>query len=122
MEISKTGNEPIYIRVVNNFKKQILSGILKADDKMPSVRELALNLTVNPNTIQKAYQELERDGYIYVVPGKGNFVSGKITKVKNQAIKDEIITLRNITEKLYELGVSEKEIIDEIKKIGGKLK
>lgn len=66
---------PIYEQVIERFQQMILCGALKADEPMPSVRSLAMELSLNPNTIQRAYQELERTGYIYTVKGKGSFVS-----------------------------------------------
>ena len=65
---------PIYEQVKDNFRQLIISGALPPDEKMPSVRELAASLTINPNTIQRAYRELETEGYICSVPGRGSFV------------------------------------------------
>lgn len=65
---------PIYEQITERFEELILSGVLKKDDQLPSVRSLAMELSINPNTIQRAYTELERAGYIYSVKGKGNFV------------------------------------------------
>ena len=67
---------PIYTQIVDNFKNQIASGILQSGEKLPSVRELAGSLAINPNTIQRAYRELELAGWIATVPGKGCFVCG----------------------------------------------
>lgn len=67
---------PIYTQIVDNFKSQIASGILQSGEKLPSVRELAGTLAINPNTIQRAYRELELAGWIATVPGKGCFVCG----------------------------------------------
>ena len=67
---------PIYEQVKDGFKQLIITGILPGDARMPSVRELASELTINPNTIQRAYRELELEGFIVSVPGKGSFVSG----------------------------------------------
>ena len=66
---------PIYEQVKDSLRVAILTGAMKPDDKIPSVRELAGQLAINPNTIQKAYRELEVEGYIYSVPGKGSFVA-----------------------------------------------
>ncbi len=66
---------PIYEQVKDTLRVAILTGAMKTDDKVPSVRELAGELAINPNTIQKAYRELEAEGYIYSVPGKGSFVA-----------------------------------------------
>ena len=67
---------PIYEQIKNGLKRLIVTGALKEGDKLPSVRSLATELAINPNTIQKAYNELENEGYIYSVPGKGSFASG----------------------------------------------
>ena len=67
---------PIYEQVRDGFRQLIITGVLPADSKMPSVREMASSLAINPNTIQRAYRELEAEGYIVSIPGKGSFVSG----------------------------------------------
>ena len=67
---------PLYEQIVERFQMLILKGILKPDEQMPSVRSLATSLSINPNTIQKAYAALEQQGYIYSLKGRGNFVSG----------------------------------------------
>lgn len=66
---------PVYEQVIEKFQQMILCGVLQPGDAMPSVRSLAMDLSLNPNTIQRAYQELERAGYIYTMKGKGSFVS-----------------------------------------------
>ena len=65
---------PIYTQIADNFRSQIRAGVLLPGDKLPSVRELASELAINPNTIQRAYRELEADGWIASVSGKGSFV------------------------------------------------
>ena len=67
---------PIYTQIYDGFREQIQAGILPQGEKLPSVRELAAELTINPNTIQRAYRELEAAGWIATVPGKGCFVCG----------------------------------------------
>ena len=73
--LNMTDKRPIYEQIVDTYQKQISMGLIKPDEKIPSVRQLAIEMSINPNTIQKAYTELERNGYIYSVKGKGNFVS-----------------------------------------------
>lgn len=75
-QIDVRNRKPLYEQIVENYKEQIINKVLKTDDKMPSVRDLAKELTINPNTIQKAYRELEYQGYIYSVKGRGTFISG----------------------------------------------
>ena len=83
ISINYRDSRPVYEQIVDGFKKLIMTGLIKKDEKMPSVRELASQYAINPNTIQRAYRDLENDGYIYSVPGKGSFavdvneVSGK---------------------------------------------
>lgn len=76
--IDYQGRRPIYEQIVERFEKLILKGALEADSQMPSVRQMAAELSINPNTIQKAYAILEQEGYIYPVKGKGNFVNGNL--------------------------------------------
>lgn len=75
---------PIYEQVVEKFKVLILKNALLPDEQMPSVRSLAMELSINPNTIQKAYAQLEREGFIYTVKGRGNFVSGTENLWRNE--------------------------------------
>ena len=70
----------IYEQIVDNIKELILSGVLRAEDKLPSVRELSKTLTVNPNTTQKAYRELEYQGFVYTVSGLGTFVAERVAE------------------------------------------
>ncbi len=110
-QIDLKNRKPIYEQLVEKFKELIINDVLKADEKIPSVRDLAKQLTINPNTIQKAYRELERQGYIYSVRGRGSFVSKKIEKVdkeKVEKLKNEII--KNLSELIY-LGFEKKELI-----------
>ena len=65
----------LHEQIESGFRELIVSGILETDERLPSVRELSISLTVNPNTVQKAYKQLELDGYIYSIKGKGNFVA-----------------------------------------------
>ena len=69
-------SRPIYEQIKDGLRRMIVTGAMKQDEKLPSVRSLATQLSINPNTIQRAYNELEAEGYIYSVAGKGSFVSG----------------------------------------------
>lgn len=72
--IDYSDKRPIYEQIAERFQTLIINGIMEADEQLPSVRMLAVELSINPNTIQRAYAELERDGFIYSVKGRGNFV------------------------------------------------
>ena len=96
---------PIYEQVVEKFKVLILKGVLEQDGQMPSVRNLAMELSINPNTIQKAYAELERQGYIYAVKGRGNFISDRagLLDEKKEELKGR---LRELYREGKELGMT----------------
>ena len=107
-------SRPIYEQVVDRFKLLILKGVIGQDEKLPSVRNLAVELSVNPNTIQRAYGELERQGYIYTVKGKGNFASGSdnlIDKYKEEIYKQ----LREICETAISIGMTQEELVSGIR-------
>lgn len=82
--IDYQNRKPIYEQIVERFQMLIVKGILEPDSQMPSVRALATELSINPNTIQKAYAVLEQEGYIYPIKGRGNFVSGNQALVKKK--------------------------------------
>ncbi len=105
---------PIYEQVRDGFRQLILSEALPADTKMPSVRELAASLAINPNTIQRAYRELEAEGYICSVPGKGSFVRERSEAAA--ARKTELLEqLEALGRELKLLGVSEEELLTVLK-------
>lgn len=106
---------PIYEQVRDGFRALILSGALPSGYKMPSVRELAATLAINPNTIQRAYRELGGEGYIVSVPGKGSFVSPSEAAVK-QHINELENKLSSLAEELKSLGIGEDELVKIIKK------
>ena len=89
---------PLYEQIVDKFSDMILKGVLKPDEKLPSVRNLAMELSINPNTIQRAYMELEHRGFLYSVKGRGNFVCDN-DHLKEER-KQEIRT--NLLEKIKE--------------------
>ncbi len=113
--INYRDSRPIYEQIVENFKKQIYKGILQEGDQMPSVRNLAVELSTNPNTVQKAYSELERQGFIYTVKGRGNFVTGNnlLKENKKEELVKEIVKLFS---EAHEIGLSLDELVFEIKK------
>lgn len=80
IQLDPRSNTPIWEQIVQNIKELVLKSMLAPSDKLPSVRELASLLVINPNTVSKAYQELERQGIIETLRGKGTFVSQSITQ------------------------------------------
>jgi GntR family transcriptional regulator len=109
-ELDVRSRKPIYEQLTDKVKEMILHGILQTDEQLPSVRTLSQQLTVNPNTIQKAYRELEREGYIYSLQGKGSFVA-PVKKEQNAIKKAEVRNelLRLMAEAVY-LGFTAAEI------------
>ncbi len=91
IELNYRDARPIYEQIKDGLRKLMLSSVIRQDEKLPSVRELASQLAINPNTIQKAYRALEQEGYIYTVSGRGSFAapftdinSGRLKKLLNQ--------------------------------------
>ena len=100
---------PIYEQVRDGFRQLILTGVLPADSKLPSVRELAAELAINPNTIQRAYRELEAEGYICSVPGRGSFVrqDGAAAGARRAELLERG---EGLTRELLQLGLTEEEL------------
>ncbi len=111
---------PIYEQIVERFQNLILTGVITVDEQLHSVRNLAMELSINPNTIQKAYAELERRGFIYTVKGKGNFVTYKeeLLEYKKQEIKKK---LDDVVEEAREVGIAKTTIIYYLENGGEKL-
>ena len=75
VKLDYKSGQPIHKQITKGIKNLVISGVLKTDEQLPSVRELSVSLTVNPNTVQRAYRDLETEGVIYSIRGKGNFVA-----------------------------------------------
>lgn len=105
---------PLYEQIVERFKHLIICGALPEDEKLPSVRNLAMELSINPNTIQKAYGELEREGFIYSVKGRGNFVAANssLKEAKKEELKTQILALVKEGETI---GLTREDIINILK-------
>lgn len=107
---------PIYEQIVQGFERLIINGVLETDSKMPSVRSLAMDLSINPNTIQKAYEELERRGYIFTVKGKGSFVANCLELSQLQR-NNCINNLKKVVLEAKGYGITKEDIykaIDEV--------
>lgn len=111
-ELDLRSRKPIYEQLVEKLKKLIINEVLKPDEQLPSVRSLAHELTINPNTIQKAYRELEVQGFIYSVKGKGSFVSPNNQKKDGEKILLVKKELEKLILEAFYLGVSTKELIE----------
>jgi GntR family transcriptional regulator len=114
IQINYNDPRPIYEKVKDSLRQLILSGALPEDSRLPSVREQAMSLSINPNTIQRAYRELEAEGYIVSVPGKGSFVArgGGARAARRRELTER---LRALASELEALGLTRDEIAAIIK-------
>ena len=109
-------SRPIYEQIRDELRKLIVSGALATDEKLPSVRALAAQLAINPNTIQRAYNELEAEGYIYSVPGKGSFAAGNDAAGARR--REELLRqARDLLRELRSLGVNQEELAALLKEV-----
>ena len=102
---------PIYEQLIEKFQEVMMIGALEKDEKMPSVRQLASELSINPNTVQRAYGQLEREGYIYSVPGKGSFVAD-ISQLKDVRREEIRRALEQTARRAFVSGISKDEFLE----------
>lgn len=121
IQLNYRDSKPIYEQIKDGFRKLIISNSLSVNEKLPSVRELASSLAINPNTIQKAYRELESEGYTYTVAGKGTFVAEhrEVFDTRQHELLEEF---DEVVEELYFLSVKKKDLIERMDHLaeGGK--
>ena len=108
--IDYKSRKPIYEQIIDNMKHLVVSGVLQRDDQLPSVRQLAQELAINPNTIQKAYAELERQGVIYSLKGRGSFVGSSLQELRTVQQKELLEQLEALSTDLYRLQVPQDEV------------
>ena len=114
--IDYNDKRPIYEQIVERFQSLMLNGVLEPDTQLPSVRALAIKLSINANTIQRAYGELERRGLIYSIKGRGNFVSSQKNVIKEQ----QELLLENLKTQLKtckESGIDSSHVLNCVKEI-----
>ena len=112
--IDLQNRQPLYEQIIDSFQRMIASGILEAGSQMPSVRSLAVELSINPKIIQKAYALLEQEGFIYPVRGKGNFVSeSKALKGKRQ--ETVYRSLKELVKKGRELDILCEDFVSKVR-------
>ena len=119
VQLNYRDSKPIYEQIKDGFRKLIISNSLSANEKLPSVRELASSLAINPNTIQRAYRDLESEGYLYTVAGKGTFVTERqdIYDTRQHELLDEF---DEVVEELYFLSVKKKDLVERMDKLAEK--
>ena len=101
---------PVYEQIISQAERFIIMGILNPGDKLPSVRSLSIDISVNPNTIQKAYGELDGKGIITTVPGKGCFVAENARSVLRDRALKKLLELKSLVSELIAAGISKEEI------------
>ncbi|MDF2036003.1 GntR family transcriptional regulator [Bacillus sp. CMF12] len=116
-ELDVRSRKPIYEQLVERLKELIITEVLTADEQLPSVRTLAHQLTINPNTIQKAYRELESQGYIYSIKGKGSFVSPATPNLNSEKIEKVKIELSKLLSEAIYLGITKDELFKMIQEL-----
>lgn len=105
---------PIYEQIILEIERYVSLGILKPKDQVMSIREMATTLGINPNTVKKAYTELENKGVITTISTKGTYVADNIKNVVDEKINSKIKEIKSIIEELQKLGISKEEIIKKI--------
>lgn len=114
INLDYTNRTPIYEQIVNEIEKYVALGLLKEQDQIMSIRELASHLGINPNTVKKAYSILETKGIITSISTKGTFIKVNASKVKEETINNYLNEINTIMDKLSKLGLSKKEIIKKL--------
>lgn len=105
---------PIYEQIISEIEKYVALGILKPQDQLMSIREMATSLGINPNTVKKAYAELEQRGVIVTISTKGSFIADNINKIVDTKVEEKISEIKNIIEELEKLGISKEDIIKKL--------
>ena len=114
-QLNYQSHKSVYEQIVDNIKEQIMTGVLKENTQLPTVRELSQLLTINPHTVQKAFQTLDQQGYIYTIANKGTFVSSrKHVKIDEQKVDDTIYTIVEGYKELIYMGMTQDEIHNKI--------
>lgn len=111
-------SRPIYEQVQEALRRQMMAGLLTEGEKLPSVRTLASQLAINPNTIQRAYEALERDGYVYTVAGKGSFVAPR-GDIEQERRNQLLQTFEKTAQELLFLGETPESLSRYLEKLKG---
>ena len=115
--LNPRSKQPLYEQLVEQLRRQIILGGMKAGAAMPSVRQLATELGINPNTLQKAYRRMEEEGMILSVPGKGSFVSDNLAEMLTKQREDQRNKARQILLSCREMGITKEEIVQMVEAI-----
>ena len=109
-QIDVLSRTPVYEQIVTQMERFVLTGVLAPGSQLPSVRNLSVELAINPNTIQRAYTELDRKGIICSVPGKGCFVSESAVRVLSEMKREKLVDLKELVWEMKLAGVTKEEL------------
>ena len=115
-QIDRMGRKPIYEQIIEQTELLIASGVLKPGDQLPSVRALSQMLSANPNTLQKAYAELERDGITTSAPGNGRFIGKDARVLIRERMLNLLGDIEHLSAKLHVAGVDKQLVVDAVEK------
>ena len=107
---------PLYEQIIERFQDLMYQEVLKENEKLPSVRSLAMELSINPNTIQRAYTELERQGFIYSVKGKGSFVADS-GRLRRERLREWEREFARLAEEGFQIGLSAEDLTGRIRSL-----
>ncbi len=111
INVDTRDRKPIYEQLIDNIKHLVLHGMMKPDEQLPGVRTLAGELAINPNTIAKAYAELERQGIIYSIQGRGSFVCDNIEHLANVQRAEVACEVKKVMEKACDAGIAKEDVL-----------
>ncbi len=117
IQVNYRDAKPIYEQIVEGVRRLVVTEVIRPDEKLPSVRELASKLAINPNTICRAYRELEKEGYVYSVCGKGTFAMDGAAK-KEAWTKELLRQFDRLSAELFALSVGKEELKERLEQIG----
>ena len=124
--IDSMSRQPVYEQIIRQLERFVLTGALKPGDQLPSVRSLSMSLSINPNTIQKAYAELDFRGIIYSVPGRGCFVSENAEKLLMEYQRSRLGDIEELAREMAMAGIPRQDVMacvnaayDQMEKGGG---
>jgi GntR family transcriptional regulator len=113
LELDSADSRPLYSQIMDEIRRNVVLGVWAADEPLPSVRQLASELRVNPNTVQQAYRELEREGVVYVQRGQGTFVSAGAGRTQRAPLLRAFA--QRVAREAYRSGFTTSELIDALK-------
>lgn len=117
IRVDTRSRTPIYEQLVDNIRENVLRGDISPGEQLPSVRSLAGELCINPNTIQRAYNELEHLGFLVSVPGRGSFISEDLTKLRDSRKKESLEILKTNLLRAKSIGFTKDEVTNLVNNI-----